>query len=397
MKAILPILVLALSIGIAVGLYLLRPEPTSRQPEIVPTPVSAMVANEEPTVLSVRTQGTVVPFQEATVAAQVGGLILETSENLKAGRFVNSGDLLVAIDPTDFEAAVAEAEAALRSARTALVQTEADAEQAIADLREVGVKDPSPLARREPQLEQARLRVLSAEAGLELALKNLDRTKVRSPFEGQVVEAFVDTGDTLANRGSPVARIQGTTLAEVRLPLSRDQLRHLNLPDTPSEISLPVEAKPPVELILGSGPDSIVRTGWIDRLEGTTDPVTRLRFAVARLEDPLDNAASGKRAIPVGSFVEAKIMGNKIPAAFRIPIVALVGKDRVRVIENKSELIERKVTILQRNGDDIVITSGLEGGDLVCLTPLEVFVPGMPVRIIEGMPGTGKLSARFSE
>jgi len=103
MKAILPILVLALSIGIAVGLYLLRPEPTSRQPEIVPTPVSAMVANEEPTVLSVRTQGTVVPFQEATVAAQVGGLILETSENLKAGRFVNSGDLLVAIDPTDFE------------------------------------------------------------------------------------------------------------------------------------------------------------------------------------------------------------------------------------------------------------------------------------------------------
>ncbi len=381
MKIILPIVVLLLAVGMAAGMYFLRPEPASQQPEIVPTPVSAMNAEEETVLLQVHSQGTVSPLSEATVAAQVGGEILEASENLKAGRFVERGEILVKVDPTDYEAAVAEAEAALRSARTSLLQTEADAEQAIEDLRQVGVENPTPLARREPQLEQARLRVKSAEAGLELARKNLERTVIRSPFEGQVVETFVDLGDTLPNRGSPVARIQGTAIAEVRLPLSREDLRHLDLPDTPAEVAEAPAAKPAVDLLLGQGAARVRRTGWIDRLEGTTDPVTRLRHAVARVEDPLDGEGTGEQALPTGSFVQARIEGREIPSAFRIPIIALVGKDRVRIINAENELEERQVTVVQRNGDNMVVTDGIRNGDRICLTPLEIFIPNMPVRI----------------
>ncbi len=381
MKIILPIVVLLLAVGMAAGMYFLRPEPASQQPEIVPTPVSAMNAEEETVLLQVHSQGTVSPLSEATVAAQVGGEILEASENLKAGRFVERGEVLVKVDPTDYEAAVAEAEAALRSARTSLLQTEADAEQAIEDLRQVGVENPTPLARREPQLEQARLRVKSAEAGLELARKNLERTVIRSPFEGQVVETFVDLGDTLPNRGSPVARIQGTAIAEVRLPLSREDLRHLDLPDTPAEVAEAPAAKPAVDLLLGQGAARVRRTGWIDRLEGTTDPVTRLRHAVARVEDPLDGEGTGEQALPTGSFVQARIEGREIPSAFRIPIIALVGKDRVRIINAENELEERQVTVVQRNGDNMVVTDGIQNGDRICLTPLEIFIPNMPVRI----------------
>lgn len=383
MKILLPIVVLLLAVGMAAGMYFLRPEPASQQPEIVPTPVSAMNAEEETVLLQVHSQGTVSPLSEATVAAQVGGEILEASENLKAGRFVERGEVLVKVDPTDYEAAVAEAEAALRSARTSLLQTEADAEQAIEDLRQVGVENPTPLARREPQLEQARLRVKSAEAGLELARKNLERTVIRSPFEGQVVETFVDLGDTLPNRGSPVARIQGTAIAEVRLPLSREDLRHLDLPDTPAEVAEAPAAKPAVDLLLGQGAARVRRTGWIDRLEGTTDPVTRLRHAVARVEDPLDGEGTGEQALPAGSFVQARIEGREIPSAFRIPIIALVGKDRVRIINAENELEERQVTVVQRNGDNMVVTDGIQNGDRICLTPLEIFIPNMPVRIAE--------------
>ncbi len=390
MKILLPLIVLFGGAGVAVFLFLSRPEPASREPEVIPTPVEFLVARAGPTTLEVKAQGTVVPLLEATAAAEVGGRIEEASPNLEAGRFVARGEVLVRLDPTDYRAALAEAEAALRSARTALIQTEADAAQAVRDLREVGVENPSPLARREPQLEQARLRVESAEATLDLARENLERTHIGAPFDGQVVEAFVDLGDVLSGRGSPVATIQGTAMGEVRLPLSHEDLRHLDLPATPSEVDGPADEKPPVTLFLGRGEAEISRNGWIDRLEGRTDPRTRLRSAVARLEDPLDGKGGGERAIPFGSFVRAVIVGRDLPRAFRLPVVALVGENRVRVIDAENRLREKKVRIVQRNGTDVVVSGGIEDGERICLTPLGMFVPGMPVRPFgEGGGGAG--------
>ena len=379
-KVLLPILVLLGAGGIGAALYLSRPEPEATEPAVVPTPVDFLVAEAAPATLRVGTQGTVEPALAATVSAEVGGMVTEVSPNLRRGRFVEEGEILATLEPTDYEAALAEARANLLSAETSLIQAEADAAQAIRDLEEVGVTDPSPLARREPQLRQARLRVDSAEAAVELAEKNLDRTRIRAPFTGQVAEAFVDRGDVLPNRGSPVARINGTALAEIRLPLSRADLRHLDLPATPGAISAPPGEKPAVRIRFGDGPASVEATGWIDRLEGTVDPVTRLRYAVARIRDPLDTGGDGSSAVPFGAFVGAEIEGRRIGTAFRLPIVALVGDDRVRVIDEEDRLRERRLTIIKRNGTDMVVGAGISEGDRICLTPLEIFVSGMKVR-----------------
>ncbi|MFP4351888.1 MAG: efflux RND transporter periplasmic adaptor subunit [Puniceicoccaceae bacterium] len=391
-KVLLPFLVLVVSGGIGVALFLSRPKPEADKPEVVPTPIDFLVAKAAPTTLRVTTQGTVEPALTATVSAEVGGLVTAVSPNLRRGRFVREGEVLAAIDPTDYEASVAEARANLLSAETALIQAEADAEQAVRDLEEVGVTDPSPLARREPQLRQARLRVDSAEAALALAEKNLERTRIRSPFDGQVAETFAERGDILPNRGSPVARINGTAAAEIRLPLSRADLRHLDLPSTPEAIEAPAEGKPRVRIRFGGGAAAVETGGRIDRLEGTVDPVTRLRHAVAVVEDPLDTGGGGSAALPFGAFVEAGIEGRRIDRAFRLPIVALVGEDRVRVIDAEDRLRERRLTILQRNGSDMVVGGGLSDGDRVCLTPLEIFVPGMEVRPNPADPESGEPS-----
>ena len=60
--------------------------------------------------------------------------------------------------------------------------------------------------------------------------------------------------------------------------------------------------------------------------------------------------------------------------------MALVGDDRVRVIDEEDRLRERRLTIIKRNGTDMVVGAGISDGDRVCLTPLEIFVPGMKVR-----------------
>jgi len=390
-KAILPFVVLLIAGGITAVLIYSRPKPESRQPEVIPTPVQFMTAESSPTTLYVHSQGTVFPDQQATVATEVAGLVVEVSPQFETGKFVKKGDLLLRLDPSDYEAAEAEARANLLSARTSLIQAEADAEQAIRDLKEVGVANPSPLARREPQLEQARLRVDSAQAAYELAGKNLDRTHLRAPFDGQIVETLVDLGDVLSGRGTPVGQIYGTNLAEVRLPLSRRDLVHLALPANPGAgVNDPTE-RPEVLLYAGSGQDRVERTGYIDRLEGTTDPVTRLRNAVARFKDPLNARNAETDSIAFGSFVEAKIEGLHLEKAYRIPVVALVGEDRLRLIDSENRLQETEVAIFQRNGSDMVITGGLTDGDLICLTPLEVFIPGMPVRPINDSEEDGSL------
>ncbi len=379
-KVLFPFLVLLGAGAVAAVLIFARDEPESRPYEVIPTPVEVMLVESSPTTLTVLAQGTVAPRLQADLAAEVGGLVIETSDRFEAGKFVEEGEILLELDPTDYEAAEAEALANLRSAETSLLQAEADAEQAIRDLREVGVKNPTPLARREPQLEQARLRVDSAEAALDLAKKNLARTKIRAPFDGQVIETLVNRGDVLSGRGTPVGTLYGTDYGEVRLPLAREDIFHLSLPDAPGEIAASEGSKPRVTLSLGSGSDETRKIGWIDRLAGTTDSVTRLRPAIALFRDPLDTNGAGESAIPFGSFVAAEIEGRRFATAFRIPNVALVGEDRVRIIDEENRLQERTIKIEQRTPMEMVITEGLEDGDRVCLTPLRVFTPGMRVR-----------------
>jgi len=379
-KVIFPFIVLFLAASIGVALIFSRPKPESKPVEEISIPVEVVTAEAKKITLRISSQGTVSPRLEATLAAEVGGLVIETSDTFETGNFVQEGDILVTLDPTDYEAAVAEAKANLRSAQTALTQAEADAEQAVRDLRNVGIENPTPLARREPQLEQARLRVDSAESSLALAEKNLERTRIRAPFDALVVDTLVDRGDVLANRGTPVASLYGTDAAEVALPLSRSEILLLTLPDDPITIAADPESKPAVTFTLGEGPDAAIATGRIDRLAGTADPVTRLRRAIAVIEDPLDLRNGGASTIPFGSFVSAKIEGKEIGSAFRLPVVALVGEDRIRIVDSDNRLREQTVTIVQRTDSEIIVTEGLTDGVEVCLTPLQIFSPGMLVR-----------------
>ncbi|MBC2604294.1 efflux RND transporter periplasmic adaptor subunit [Puniceicoccus vermicola] len=379
-KALLTFLVLFAATGVAALMIWSKPKPASRPSEVIATPIEILVVKGSETTLTVNAQGTVSPQLKATLAAEVGGLITSVSERFDTGKFVEKGEVLLTLDPTDYEAAVSESKANLRSAQTTLVQAQADADQAIRDLEEVGVTDPSPLARREPQLEQARLRVDSAEAALALAEKNLARTKIRAPFNGQLVETLVNVGDVLSNRGTPVATLYGTEFAEVHLPLARADILHLSLPDGPEEIADDPETKPRVTLSLGEGSGSTTVSGWIDRLAGTTDPVTRLRDAIALFEDPLDLQGSGEKSVPFGSFVSAEIEGITLDPAYRLPIAALVGQDRVRIVYENDQLREQTVTVVQITSDDFIATEGLTDGDRVSLTPLNIYAPGMLVR-----------------
>ena len=69
----------------------------------------------------------------------------------------------------------------------------------------------------------ARAAVLSAKAQLERARTDLERTRIRAPYEGQVLEQNVDVGQ-FVSPGTVLGRVYATDYVEIRLPLSSRQL-----------------------------------------------------------------------------------------------------------------------------------------------------------------------------
>ncbi|HAA78682.1 TPA: efflux RND transporter periplasmic adaptor subunit, partial [Candidatus Latescibacteria bacterium] len=116
------------------------------------------------------------------------------------------------------------------------------------------------------------------------------------------------------------------------------------------------------------------------RVEGEIDPQTRMIHLVARVKDPYAAPeASTRPPLAVGLYVEADIGGRLVENAVILPRAALRGTDQVLVVEDE-RLRYRDVTVLRADSEHIVITSGLQAGERVCISPLDTVVDGMRVR-----------------
>jgi len=118
------------------------------------------------------------------------------------------------------------------------------------------------------------------------------------------------------------------------------------------------------------------------RSEGVIDPNNRSVYVVAGLpprSDGEDNSLSP------GLFVKAKIEAGSIKDVALVPQRALYGEDRVLVIEKveeSSRLSFREVEVARVVGDDVLISGGLQSGEIVCVTPLAAAVDGMEVKVL---------------
>ena len=372
-KWLLPIVILAAAAAVVAILLRTRPVVETAPREIVPPPVRVVAARPTSVELRVRSQGSVVPVTEADLVSEVAGNIVWTAESFEVGGFFDAGDVLLRLDRRDYELAVASARASVAQARVALTREEAEAEVAREEWEELGEPgEPGPLVLREPQLEEARARVEAAEASQARAELDLSRTAIRAPFAGRLRAKRVDRGE-FVNRGVPLATIYSVDAAEVTLPVPDSELAFLELP-LGSELG-------------GAGPRVVLqaefaggRHAWeaqVVRVGGEIDPATRMVNLIARVRDPY-RAASGRPPLSVGLFVDAEILGRSFDSVFEVPRGALVGVDRLWLVED-GRLMLHRVGILRSDPDVAIVSDGLASGDLVSLTILETAVDGMLV------------------
>jgi RND family efflux transporter MFP subunit len=330
--------------------------------------------------LEVRSQGSVQPHTETELVAEVAGRVTWVSPSFVVGGFVSEGEELLRLDERDYAVQLAAAEAQLAQARVRQAREEAEAEVALSEWSDLGKGEPGPLVRREPQLAGARADVQAALAGVAKAELDVERTTIRSPFRGRLRQKMADMGQ-FVNRGGVLGRLYAVDYAEVRLPVPNEDLGFLDVSLRASRGGDGAR----VWLSANFAGEDAVWEGRIVRTEGEIDPRSRMVHLVARVDDPYAPAGEDEPRPPlaVGLFVEARIEGRSIDGLIELPRVALRGDSMVLVVGDDSRVSEREVEVLRRGEDSILVSSGLRRGERVCVSPLDAYVEGMEVRILE--------------
>lgn len=383
-RAAIPVAIIAVGFGAWkwLGIPVEKPKPQHHARQRLQT--EKTILNPTSYDVVIETQGSVRTEQAATITPLVSGTVLTIFPSFEDGAFFKQGDVLLELDPADLSTAVFASESRLARAEAALIQEQARGKQAKLNWNEIAPgEEPSPLVLRVPQLREAAANVSAAQAELEQAQRNLDRAKVRAPFDGRVKQRLVGVGQAVA-AATPLGEIFGTATAEIRLPLSPSQLPFIDLPgDDDNE---------PVDVVLTdalSDPSLPATHQWkasIIRTEGTLDPTSRELFAIARIEDPF-SLESDLPQLRIGQPLRASIKGITLDDVYVIPRTAMRSLNRVFLIEKEDPKIRRTdLSPIWSNEDVLIVRNGLNPGDWLATSRLPYAPDGAPVEIVEPIP-----------
>jgi RND family efflux transporter MFP subunit len=327
----------------------------SARPDGAPRPVRVARAELRPMERALHVVGTLSARDEATVAAQVAGQI--EKNHVDFGDRVTAGQELVLIDVTAYEALVRQSTANLARATASAANAEQNLKR-IQELQKEKIASTSDLEQAVAESGKKQADVKSVEATDAIARLNLERSRVRAPFDGAVAQRLASVGDYVAI-GTPILRL-----------IQTDPLRlRLEVPERES-----VVVRPGQDVRLTVDGDTNTYPGRIVRIA----PAIREADRTLLVEADVPNQG-GLRA---GLFARAQIIVNPSQPALSIPpnaLMAFAGLEKVVVVRD-GKAAEKTVTTGRRGADWIEIVSGLGEGETVVLNPAGIRT-GQPLTI----------------
>ena len=371
--------------GAALVWLVFRSEPTAtrgpdtaRETAMLVDVITAERQDYRPTITAM---GRVRAARELTLRPRVGGQIIDRASEFTPGGMVDEGEMLVKIDPADYEATLQQRRSELRQARSDLDIEQGRqnvAEQEFELLGEDLEGTNRALVLRQPQLEQARAQVESAEAALKQAQLNLDRTRVTAPFNARVLSREVSVG-TQVSTGEALGRLVGVEEYWVEATLPQSELRWLRFDERSTETGAPATIRNDT-----AWPEGQQREGRLQRLVGELDDSSRLARVLITVEDPLalESDSADKPPLLIGSFLNTTIEGRKLEDVVRLDRNHIRRDDTIWVMKD-GELAIRDADIAFRDADYAYVTSGVEDGDSVVTSDLSTVVEGAALRTEE--------------
>ncbi len=368
-----PLLILILFIVAAQVLISTKEAPEQKADE-APIPIVDVMEVQQQTVsLNLPSYGVVSPKYKTQLVTEVQGRMLNISNKFVAGGVVKKGEELAVIEPSDYEADLMQAQASLAQAKASLEEEQAKGEVAKNDWKGYDGGIPPELGLRLPQLKQEQANVKFQQAALARAERNLERTIIRAPFDGIIKARNVDLGQYVT-LGTNLGELYDTRIAEIRLPLSNNDLAYLESVDNPdTEVTLSADLAGKV----------VTWTGKIIRSEGVIDAENRMVYLVAEVKDPYLRSAKIEGQLPLkyGSFVTAIIKGRTVDGIVKLPR-HLVRHGKVTLITDKSSVEVREVNIVRTDLENVYIKDSLASGERISVTNLSNAEDGQLVKIL---------------
>ena len=399
LKGLLVALIGLAGVSAFVGLMLTRSR-LGRRPRPATAPLVRLVEARPTRVpVVVQAMGGVRAAREVRLVPQVSGRVVHVSRHLIPGSRVRRGEVLVRIDPKDYELAVRAARAAVAEARLALDVQLGHRAVAKTELELVkGKLKPSAeglrLASRESYVENAKVQLDAAKSRLEQALLARQRTTLTAPFDARVSDKGVDVGQVVTTQ-SVLATLVASDEVWIEATLPVEQLRWIDIPRPGGGKGAPVVVRQKL-----AGPAETVRRGEVlGLLPGLQDQGKMARILV-RVPDPFgstDTTTTGAEApadlpLLVGSYVHVEIQGHTLDGLIPLPRGALRESGKVWVCDADRKLRFRPVEVVWSRGETVYVRGELAGGETVITSRLTAPLPGMKVSPVKD--GEAERSAR---
>ena len=329
--------------------------------------------------------GTVQPVEDVILSPLVPGQIVRRDPAFIPGGFVQKGEVLLQIDPSDYRNTLELRKSELLQSETALATEMGRQQIAEQDLELINndslfgdnplSDNETQLVLRQPQLNAVKANIEAARASMNQAQLNLDRTTIRAPFDAHILSQNVTVGSQVS-QGDDLGRIVGTDSYWVLATVPVSRLQWLKFPESEKEKGSMVRIENP-----SAWPSGAHREGYLDRQIGALDNQTRLARVLVRVDDPLatSDELQGAPKLMIGTFVEVNIQADSIPNVVRLDRDLIRSNQTAWVM--KDNLLEiRELDIILTDNQHAYIKSGLEDGDKVVSTNLSTVTNGVELR-----------------
>ena len=384
--------------------------------------VRIITAQNHAVVPTIEGFGLVAPFRTFEAIAEVGGTVEYVNPLLHDGQILPAGAVLVRLSPTDFNLAIAQANANIRAARARLDElavSEANQHTALEIEQEVLAVKTADLERAESLFASGtmtqsaregarathlaqRQKVQGIEGGLALfptqravqveqiavyqtslatAELNLERSEMTLPFTARVAVHNVEVGQFL-KAGQTAATLDGIDKAEVEVQVPLGALRGLMYADISQSTLLPMDPTQmadalsnmglSAQLQLRLGTELVTWPASIDRISGGIDPKTGTVGVVVQVDAAYGQSGGGNRPpLTKGMFVDVILSAPPITGVV-VPRSALHGSMvHVADADNRLRMVAARPQLVQ-GGIALFVDTISEGSRIVLSTPSPV-------------------------
>jgi membrane fusion protein, multidrug efflux system len=308
--------------------------------------------------------GQIKARDEISLAFRIDGKLIERA--VTVGEWLTEGRIVARLDSQNEQHSLQGAEADIAAAQAALGQAE-KLEARQADLLKRAITSRALHEQAQQQLQTAQAQLDAALSRLRTSQTRVKYTELESEVSGLVTAKGAEPGEFVR---------AGQMIVRVAREFHKDAVF-----EVPAQIGLSgrIPYNPIVQVALADNP-KFKTTGRIREISPQADPVTRLFPVKVGLDDPPPEFYLGVTVTGGVSF--------DTPPVMSVPLTAIIesdGKPSVWVVDPANNTVAlRAVEIMRYDPSAVIISSGLQDGEVVVTAGVNVLHPGQRVKLLSG-------------